>query len=116
MKKAIVSLACVALVAPLAFAKDSKRLWHIGFVERGVTVTAPGTVTNVQGGEVTGYQPAGTVVIRQNGSGYYVLDDTSRIFNRRGEMVRGAIRPGTKVEVYFASTNDSKTIDHVVVY
>ena len=117
MKKVIVSVvACSALVAPLAFGKDSKRLWHLGFVERGVTVTAPGTITRIAGGEVTGYQPAGTVVIRQDDAGYFVLEDATKIVNRRGEIVRGTLRQGTRVEVYFASVDGSKEIDHVVVY
>jgi hypothetical protein len=120
IKKTILVLACCALVAPLAFSKDTKKIqtrpWHLGFVERGVTVTAPGTVNRIECGEVTGYQPAGTVVIRQDGAGYFVLEDATRILNRRGEMVRGAIRAGTRVQVYFASIDGSPAIDHVVVY
>ena len=120
MKKAIVSIACCALIAPLAFGKDSKtrKMWHLGLVDRGVTVTvtAPNTITKIVGGEVASYQPAGTLVVRQNGAGYYTLEDSSRILNRKGEMVRGTIRPGSQVEVYFAENNGTKTIDRVVVY
>ena len=123
-KRMIVSLACCALVAPLAFGKDSKkaskkdRATHIAVLsaERGVTVTAPNPTAIMEYGEVSGYQPTGTVVIRQDGAGSYVLDESGRIFNRRGEAVTGALRAGTRVQVYFAGDNGSKTIDHVVVY
>lgn len=119
LKTTIVSVACCALIAPLAFGKDSKtRNWRIGLVDRGVavTVTAPNTITKMVGGEVAGYQPAGTLIVRQNGAGYYILDEPGRVFNRKGELVRGAIRPGSQVEVYFAENNGTKTIDRVVVY
>ena len=119
MKIMIVSLACCALVAPLAFGKDSKKkAMHMGVLsaERAVTVTAPNNNMKAEGGEVTGYQPAGMLVVRQNGPGYFVLDEPGRIFNRRGEAVTSAIRPGTQVQVYFAGDGASKAIDHVVVY
>ena len=124
MKKIIVSLACCALVAPLAFGKDSKKAskkqkgTHIAVLsaERNVTVTAPATVTRVEYGEVSGFQPPGTVVVRQDGAGRYVLDDPGRILNRRGEIVTGTLRAGTRVQVYFTGDNGSKTLDHMVVY
>lgn len=124
MKKVIVSLACCALVAPLAFGKDSKKAskkqggTHIAVLsaERGVTVTAPNNTTRMEYGEVSGYQPAGTVVVRQDGAGRYVLDEPSRIVNRRGEIITGTLRAGTRVQVFFTGDNGSKTLDHIVVY
>ena len=120
MKKVIVSLACCALVAPLAFGKDSKNRkgTHIAVVSatRAITVTAPSPVTRMELGEVTGFQPAGVAVIHQSGAGRFVLDEPGRVINRRGEVVTTALRPGTRVQVYFSESNGSKTIDHVVVY
>ena len=124
MKKLIVSLACCALVAPLAFGKESKKAskkqggLHIAVLssERGVTVTAPTTATRLEYGEVSGYQPAGTVVVRQDGAGRYVLDNPGRVLNRRGEIVTGTLRAGTRVQVFFTGDNGSKTLDHIVVY
>lgn len=118
MKKVIVTMACCALVAPLAFAKDSKKKLHLGVVsaERAVTVTAPRTVTQVEMGEVAAYQPSGAVVVRQDGPGRYVLDEPGHIFNRRGESISSALRPGTRVQVFFAGDRTSRTVDHVVVY
>ena len=125
MKKLIVSLACCALVAPLAMGKDSKKAskqqqggTHIAVLsaERGITVTAPNANARMEYGEVSGYQPAGTVVVRQDGAGRYVLDEPGRIVNRRGELVTGTLRTGTRVQVYFTGDNGSKTLDRIVVY
>ena len=117
MKKIFVSLACCALIAPLALAKDSKQKKHtMGYMERGVTVTAPASLSRVALGEVAAYQPAGTLVVRQDGPGRFVLDEPGHVFNRRGEIVNATLRPGTRVQVFFAGDGASKTIDHVVVY
>jgi hypothetical protein len=121
MKKVIISLACCALIAPLAFAKDSKKSkkeTHIAVLsaERAITVTAPDNTKRMEYGEVSGYQPAGTVVVRQDGAGRYVLDEPGRIVNRRGEIVSGSLRAGTRVRVFFTGDNSSKTLDHIVVY
>jgi hypothetical protein len=124
MKKIIVSIACCALIAPLAFAKDPKgknskqtRAWHFAFVtERPITITASSTPARVTGGAAAGYQPANTLVVHQDGPGRYVLDERGHVFNSKGEVIRGAIKPGTPVRVYF-TTDDAgmQTIDHVVV-
>jgi hypothetical protein len=122
MKKLIVSLACCALVAPLAFGKDTKKMskkaTHIAVLssESAVTVTAPDNTKRMEYGEVSGYQPAGTVIVRQDGAGRYVLDEPGRIVNRRGEIVSGQLRAGTRVRVFFTGDNGSKTLDHIVVY
>jgi len=114
MKKTIVSIACCALVAPLAFAKDSKQKKHMGYLERGVTVSAKAPITRVDGGEVTGFQPPNTVVIRHDGAGHFSLGP-GYVFNSKGEPVDTALRPGTRVHVYFANEGGIQTVDHVVV-
>ena len=124
MKKVIVSIACCALIAPLALAKDQKgknskrtRAWHFAFVAQpGVTITAPSTPTRVEGGAAAGYQPANTLVVHQDGAGRYILDEPGHVFNSRGEAIRTAIKPGTRMHVYFANDDAGmQTIDHVVV-
>ena len=114
MKKTIISLACIALVAPLAFAKDTKQKKHMGYIQQGVTVTAKAPITRVDGGEVAGFQPANTVVIRQDGPGYFSVG-AGYVFDSKGELVQGPLRAGTRVHVFFASEGGLKTIDHVVV-
>jgi len=124
MKKVIVSIACCALFAPLAFAKDqngksSKRVraWHFAFVtERPITITAPSTSAKVAGGAAADYQPSKTLVVRQDGPGVYVLDEPGHVFNSRGEAVRTKVKPGTPMHVFFATDDAGRqTIDHVVV-
>jgi len=118
MKKTIVSIACCVLITPLAFAKESKqKKQNTIATEQGVTVTGT-TVTTVEGGAATSYQPAKTLVVSRDDPkdpGRYVLNGRGHVVNTKGEVIRTAIRPGTHVRVYFASTGGVRTIDHVVV-
>jgi hypothetical protein len=115
MKKVIVSIACCALIAPLAFGKDSKQK---AATEQGVTVTGTIVTTTVEEGAAASYQPARTLVVREDRSketGRYVLNGHGLVVNKKGEIIRTAIKPGAHVRVFFASANGVRTIDHVVV-
>jgi hypothetical protein len=116
MKKAIVTLACL-LVALLAFAQPSA-------TQKRQTTTEPITVTGTiikmttEEGAAASYQPVKTLVVREDGSnnpGSYVLKGRGRVVNKQGEVVSTAIRPGTRVRVYYANIGDSRVVDHVVV-
>jgi uncharacterized cupin superfamily protein len=115
MKRTIVSLACL-LIAPMAFAQThSKRENHtITATEQPITVTGT-TATASEGGSAANYQPSKTLVVNKNTPGRYVLDGRGRVVNSNGEVVRTAIRPGTRVRVYYVGTGTSRTVDHVVV-
>jgi hypothetical protein len=110
-KTVLISIACSALIAPLAFGQGSRT----AIVEKGVTVTATSPTTTVEGGAAASYQPPKTLVIRNEGGGQYVLDGPGHVFNSKGEVVQTALRPGTHVHVYFANNAGAKTIDRVVV-
>jgi len=121
MKKAIVTLAC-ALLVPLAFAQTSST--GKGHKGHGSTTTEPITVTGTfikmttEEGAAASYQPAKTLVVREDGSnnpGSYVLKGRGRVVNKEGEVVQTAIRPGSRVRVYYVNTGDSRVVDHVVV-
>jgi hypothetical protein len=124
MKKAIVTLAC-ALVVPLAFAQTSSTgKGHKGQGSTTTTTTEPITVTGTfikmttEEGAAASYQPAKTLVVREDGSnnpGSYVLKGRGRVVNKEGEVISTAIRPGTRVRVYYANIGDSRVVDHVVV-
>lgn len=125
MKKIIVTIACCAMIAPLAIAKEKNgksskktRATHVALVTQpGITVTAPSSLTRSVEGVAAAYQPANALVINYDGPGAFVLNDSSRVFNRRGEVIRTRIRPGAFVQVVFASDEAGRqTIDHVVVY
>ena len=123
MKKMIVTIACCALIAPLAIARETNkskqiRSTHVAFVTQpAVTVTAPSSSTRYVEGVAATYQPANALVINQNGPGRFVLDDPERVFDRKGQVIRSRIRPGAFVQVVFGKDQEGReTIDHVVVY
>lgn len=115
MIRVIVSIACCALIAPLAFAGPKQRTQSTTASERGITVTGA-TIITVDRGEVASYQPPNTLLVRNDKDpARYVLEGSGHVLNRKGELVRTAVRPGASVHVFFASTGGVRTIDHVVV-
>jgi hypothetical protein len=116
MKKTIVTLACCALIAPLAFAQTHKK--QTTTTEEPITVTGTIIKTTTEDGAAASYQPVKTLVVREdrsNNSGNYVLNGPGHVVNKRGEVVQTAIKPGTRVRVYYVSTGDSRMVDHVIV-
>ena len=118
MKKIIVTLGCV-LIAPLAFAQPSST-----DKKQGTTTTEPVQVTGAiirttaQDGAAASYQPAKTLVVREDRSGNparYVLNGRGHVVNKAGEIVQTAIKPGARVRVYYADMGDLRMIDHVVI-
>jgi hypothetical protein len=119
MKKTIVTLACCAVLAPLAFAQTGSK-----GTKQGTTTTEPITVTGTiikmttEEGSAANYQPAKTLVVREDSSntpGSYVLKGPGHVVNKNGEVIRTAIKPGTRVRVYYINVGDSRVVDHVVV-
>jgi hypothetical protein len=119
MKKTIVTLACCALFAPLAFAQTGSK-----GTKQGTTTTEPITVTGTvikmttEEGAAANYQPFKTFVVRQDRSntpGNYVLKGPGHLVNKNGEVIQTAIKPGTRVRVYYTNMGDSRVVDHVVV-
>ena len=119
MIKTLVTLACCALVAPLAFGQT--RSHHKGTTNTTVeqTVTVTGTIiTAAEDGAAAKYQPAKTLVIRQDDAakpGRYTLDGPGHIVDKRGDPVLTTVQPGTRVRVFYTNVGDQKMIDHVVV-
>jgi hypothetical protein len=119
MKKTIVTLACCALIAPLALAQTrSTHKRQKTTTEEPITVTGAIIKTTTEEGAAANYQPVKTLVVREdrsNNPGKYVLDGPGHIVNRRGELVQTAIKPGTRVHVYYVNTGDLRVVDHIVV-
>ena len=111
MKKLIVSIACCAFVAPLAFGQEPQTVT----LENGVTVTGKPPVISVESGSAASYQPRNTLVVRQGGSGVYVLKGRGHVVDSKGERVQNAVAPGARLQVHFVKNGGVKTIDHVVV-
>jgi hypothetical protein len=119
MKKTIVTLVCCALLAPLAFAQTGSK-----GTRQGATTTEPITVTGTlikmttEEGAAASYQPVKTLVVREDGSntpGSYVVSGPGHVMNKAGEPIRTAIKPGTRVRVYYVNAGNSRVIDHVMV-
>jgi hypothetical protein len=120
IKETIVILACGALIAPVALAqtRSTHKKQTTTATEQAITVT--GTIIKMTTGEgsAANYQPVKTLVVREDRSntpGSYVLNGPGRVVNKKGNVIRTAIKPGTHVRVYYVSTGDSRMVDHVVV-
>ncbi len=118
MKKIIVTLGCV-LIALMAFAQPSST-----DKKQGATTTEPvqvtGTIirTMIEEGAAASYQPAKTLVVREdrsNNRGRYVLNGRGHVVNKAGAVIQTAIKPGARVRVYYADMGDLRMIDRVVV-
>ena len=120
MKKPIAILVCCALLAPLAFAQpESKgKKQGAGTTAEEVTVTGAIIKMTTEEGSAANYQPVKTLVVledRSNSPGTYVLNGRGHVVNKKGEVIRTAIKPGTKVQIYYANVGDSRMVDRVVV-
>jgi hypothetical protein len=116
MKKTIVTLVCL-LIAPLAFAQTSSKSKRQGPTTESITVTGT-IITTTEEGSAAKYQPVKTLVVREDRSntpGSYVLNGPGHVVNKAGEVVQTAIKPGSRVRVYYVNTGDSRVVDHVVV-
>lgn len=115
--KTIVTLACCALVAPMAFGQTRSNHKGATTIEQSVTVTGT-TITAAEDGAAANYQPAKTLVIRQDNvarPARYTLDGPGHVVDKRGNPVIAAIQPGTRVRVFYMNVGDQRVIDHVVV-
>jgi len=119
MKKTSTILVCCALLAPLAFAQpQSKGKKQGASTTEGVTVTGTIINTTTEEGSAANYQPLKTLVVledRSNSPGTYVLNGRGHVLNRNGEVVQTAIKPGTKVHIFYANMGDLRMVDRVVV-
>ena len=72
----------------------------------------------IEEGAAASYQPVKTLVVRADGSnnpGRYVLNGPGHVVNKLGEVIQTAIKPGTRVRVYYANIGNSRVVDHVMV-
>ena len=117
MKKPITILICCALLAPLAFAQQESKSKGASTTEE---ITVTGTIIKMtsEEGSAANYQPVKTLVVREdrsNSPGTYVLNGRGHVVNKNGEVIQTAIKPGTRVHIYYANVGDSRTVDRVVV-
>ncbi len=116
MKNTIVTLTWL-LLAPLAFAQPGSTSKKQAIAEP-ITVTGAIIKMTAEEGSAAIYQPIKTLVIREDnspGAARYVVNGRGHVFNKAGQAVQTAIKPGARVRVYYANTSDLRTIDHVVL-
>jgi hypothetical protein len=112
MKKIIITLAC-SLVVQLAFGQPNS-------TDKRHTTAEPVTVTEtiiptIEQGLAAVYQPSKTLIVNKDTPGRYVLDGPGHIVNKNGQVIRTAIKPGARVQIFYANQGNLRTIDHVVV-
>jgi hypothetical protein len=119
MKKPITILICCALLAPLAFAQpESKGKGQGASTTEEITVTGTIIKMTSEEGSAANYQPFKTLVVREDRSntpGSYVLNGHGHVVNKKGEVIQTAIKPGTRVHIFYANVGDSRMVDRVVV-
>jgi hypothetical protein len=121
VKKAIVVLACVLIASSVFAQATSERTRYnrttttVTSVE-GVTVTAP-PIIQAQEGSAASFQPAGTLVIRTDNANpeRFELYGTGLVYDKFGRPVRGPIKPGARVVVFYANDGYTRLVDHIVV-
>src|SRR5438067_13253276 len=115
MKKTVVTIACT-LIALLAFAQPGSKATKT--TTEPVTVTGTVIPSAIEEGAAASYQPAKTLVVREdrsNNPGRYVLNGPGHVVDKSGRVVQTAIKPGTRVLVYYINNGDLRMVDHVVV-
>src|SRR5262249_44280584 len=113
MKKIIVTLACL-LVTPLAFAQPSSTQNGQTTAER-ITVTGEVIKMTTEEGAAATYQPFKTLVVSKDTPGRYVLEGPGHVVKKNGDVIRTAIKAGTRVRVHYANIGGLRMVDHVVV-
>ena len=117
MKKTIITLACCALIAPMASAQTrSTQARETIPNEEGVTVTGTIMTTTEEG--AAAYQPHKTLVVLEDHSntpGNYVLNGPGHVVDKHGDAITTAIKPGTHVRVHYLNEGNARVADHVVV-
>ena len=120
--KTILALAC-GLIASPAFAqttsqrgRDYRTATAMTTSER-VTVTVTAPIIEAQEGSAATYQPAGTLVVRTDSANPERFDSygAGLVYDKFGRAVRGPIKPGARVVVFYSDMGDTRLVDHVVV-
>ena len=115
--KTILALACALIASSSAFAQTPTyyRTAPVMTTSEQVIVTAPNI--EAQEGSAAAYQPAGTLVVRTDSANSDRFDSfgPGLVYDRYGRPIRGPIKPGARVVVFYANNDYTRLVDHVVV-
>jgi hypothetical protein len=120
VNKTIIALACGLIASPV-FAQitvERGRYYRTApaiTTSQGVIVTAP--IIDAQEGSAAAYQPAGTLVVRTDSGNPQRFDafEPGLVYDKFGRSVRGPIKPGARVVVFYASNGYTRLVDHIMV-
>jgi len=120
VNKTIIALACGLIASPV-FAQitvERGRYYRTApaiTTSQGVIVTAP--IIDAQEGSAAAYQPAGTLVVRTDSGNPQRFDafGPGLVYDKFGRPVRGPIKPGARVVVFYASNGYTRLVDHIMV-
>jgi hypothetical protein len=106
LKKVIIALACVLMASP-AFAQTTTT------TER---ITVTGTLVGIEEGTAANYQPAKTLVVRTDNADQqrFELVGNGLVYDKLGRIVKGQIKPGTRVRIFYTSVGPTqRAVDRV---
>jgi hypothetical protein len=118
--KTILALACALSVSP-AFAQtivERTRYYPTApamTTSEQVIVRAP--AIQAQEGTAAAYQPAGTLVVRTDNANSEHFDSfgPGLVYDKFGRAIRGPVKPGARVVVFYTSDGYERLVDHIVV-
>jgi hypothetical protein len=105
-------------IQPARFAIEPTHERQATTTTEGITVRGTVIKMTTEEGSAAKYQPVKTLVVlqdRSNTPGSYVLNGPGHVVNKNGEVIRTAIKPGSRVRVYYANMGDLRMVDRVVV-
>jgi hypothetical protein len=118
--KAILVFACALIAAPAFAQPASERRGYYRTApaittSQDVIVTAP--IIQAREGSAATYQPPGTLVVRTDNANPERFDSfgPGLVYDRFGRPIRGPIKPGARVVVFYADNGYTRLVDHVVV-
>src|SRR5205814_10260424 len=104
----------VARVARVAFAQTREAKVHQPAAAQRAAATA--TATSSIAGTVRKYEPGKTMLIDSTqGALSFALGADARIVDNAGNAVTSPLKPGERVRVYYAGTNQNRTVARLVV-
>jgi hypothetical protein len=117
--KAILALGCALVAAPALAQTIEERYYPPApamTTSEQVIVTAPPTI-QAQEGTAAAYQPAGTLVVRTDSANSERFDSfgPGLVYDKFGRAIRGPVRPGARVVVFYTNNGYTPLVDHIVV-
>lgn len=118
--KAILAVACALVAAPASaqtIVEGGRYYPPAPAVTTSEQVIVRAPDIEVQEGTAAAYQPAGTLVVRTDSANSERFDSfgPGLVYDKFGRAIRGSIRPGARVVVFYTNNGYTRLVDHIVV-